>query len=138
MFYISFLKFFVVSRFSNFRILESWISWRLEIPKHESRNKFCRVTWEVNIMEFGQFMSYYKTKIFIKTFYEKCGQEISSRPLCVYKELNTTYILSILSKTFKICQHANNQHAEFLRFIFIQAFLRIKKFLELIFRPHFL
>ena len=41
------------------------------------------------LMKFGQFMSYYKRKNFIKNLYKKYGLKTSSRPFCVCKELST-------------------------------------------------
>ena len=38
------------------------------------------------VMKFGQFMWYYKMKIFIKKFCEKYELEISSRPFLVFKD----------------------------------------------------
>ena len=43
-------------------------------------------------MKFGQFMSYYKRKKFIKKFYKNCDPKTSSRPFCVCKELTKTTI----------------------------------------------
>ena len=43
-------------------------------------------------MKFGQFMSHYKIKNFIKKFCKNCGLKTSSRPFCVYKELSTVSI----------------------------------------------
>ena len=37
-------------------------------------------------MKFGQFMLYYKRKIFIKKLYERHGLESSSRPFLIFKE----------------------------------------------------
>ena len=39
------------------------------------------------LKKFGQFVSYYKRKIFIKKFYKNCDLKTSSRPFCVCKEL---------------------------------------------------
>ena len=41
-------------------------------------------------MKFGQFMSYYKRKIFIKKFYKNCDLKTSFRLFCVCKELSAT------------------------------------------------
>ena len=38
------------------------------------------------VMKFGQVMQYLKMKFFIKTFYEKCCLETSSRPILIFKE----------------------------------------------------
>ena len=68
MFFISLQKLFSFSRKSNFRILYIKISWRHRMPKHETRNTFYWITWEVNslLMKFGQFMSFYKRKKYQK------------------------------------------------------------------------
>ena len=44
------------------------------------------------LMKFGQYMSYYKRKNFIKNFYKNCDLKTSSRPFYVCKELSTTSI----------------------------------------------
>ena len=94
------------------------------------------------LMKFGQFMSYYKRKNFMRKFYKNCNQKTSSRPFCVCKELSTASIgkwnfwrkLVKNSKTIKICQ---NQHAHLLKFLFTDDSLKIEKGLELVSRPHF-
>ena len=43
-------------------------------------------------MKFGQFMSQYKRKNFIKKFFKNYGLKTSSRPFCVCKELSTSSI----------------------------------------------
>ena len=43
-------------------------------------------------MKFGQFMSQYKRKNFIKKFFKNCGLKTSSGPFCVCKELSTSSI----------------------------------------------
>ena len=69
------------------------------------------------LMKFGQFMSYYKRKNFIKKFCKYCNLKTSSRPFCVCKELSATsiekwnfwskllilgYVIAKLSKFVKI------------------------------------
>ena len=90
-------------------------------------------------MKFSQYMSYYKRKKMIKNFYKKS----SSRLFYVCKELisigksnfwNKLLILICNSKAIKIC---SNQHADLLRSIFREDSLKIKKGLELVFRPYF-
>ena len=44
------------------------------------------------LMKFGQFVSYYERKKFIKKFHKNFDLETSSRFFCVYKELSTTSI----------------------------------------------
>ena len=43
-------------------------------------------------MKRGQFMSYYKRKIFIEKFYKNGDLQTSSKPFCVCKELSTISI----------------------------------------------
>ena len=43
-------------------------------------------------MKYTQFMSYYKRKNFIETFYKNYDLKTSSRPYCVCEELSTTPI----------------------------------------------
>ena len=43
-------------------------------------------------MKFGQFMSYYKRKNFVKKFNKNCDLKASSRPFRVWKELRTASI----------------------------------------------
>ena len=42
-------------------------------------------------MKFGQFMSYYKRKKFIKKFYKNYNLKNSSRPFCAWKEKRNLY-----------------------------------------------
>ena len=44
-------------------------------------------------MKFGQIVSYYKRKFFIKNFYDKYGLETSSRPFLIFKESSLKRIL---------------------------------------------
>ena len=60
------------------------------MPKHKTRNNL-RSKHSL-LMKFGQFMSYYKRKNFIKKFHQNCGLKTSSRPFFVCKELTTTPI----------------------------------------------
>ena len=47
------------------------------------------------LMKFGQFISYYKGKTFVKIFYKNCDLETrpATRPFCVCKELITKTLL---------------------------------------------
>ena len=93
MLFISLQKLFSFSRKSNFRILHFQILWRHQMPKHKTRNTFHWKTWEYSLlMKFGQFMSYYKRKNFIKKFNKNCSLKTSSRPFCVCKEWSITSI----------------------------------------------
>ena len=95
-------------------------------------------------MKFGQFMSYEKRKNFIKKFYQNCDLKTSSRPFCICKELTTTSTENEIfesslywicnRKAFEIC---SNQHPDLLRIVLTEDSLKLKKGLELVFRPHF-
>ena len=81
--------------------------------------------------------------------YEKiqknCDLRTSSSLFCVCKELNTTSVgklnfrskLLILDVLPKLSKFYPNQYTNLLRFLFTEDFLKIKKGLELVFRPHF-
>ena len=53
--------------------------------KHET---FYWINWEVHslVMKFYKFMSYHKTKFFIKKLYEKFGLKTNSRPFSIFKK----------------------------------------------------
>ena len=72
------------STFSN--VMASSNAWP-QNKKHISLNNLG--SKYILLMNFGQFMSYYNTKTFIKTFYKKCSLK---GPFCVCKELSTTSI----------------------------------------------
>ena len=146
MFFISLQKLFSFSRKSTFRILDIEVSWRNQMPKHKARNTFYWITWEINtlIITFGQFVSYYKKK-FIKRFYKNCDLKTSSRPFCVRKELSTTSVrkwnfwskLLILDMYEENYQDLPKSAHTSLRFLFTKDSLKLKKGLELVFRPYF-
>ena len=80
---------------SNFSILDNKIAWHHQMPKHKTRNTFLLNNLGSKhslLMKFGQFMSDYKRKNFIKKFYKNCDLKTSSRFFCVCKELSTTSI----------------------------------------------
>ena len=87
--FISLQKIFSFSRKSKFRILDIQISWLHQMPKHK-KNTFYWINWEENslLMTFGQFISYYEAKCFIKKFYKNA----SSSSFCACKELSRTSI----------------------------------------------
>ena len=97
-------------------------------------------------MKFGQLMSYYKRKRFMKKFHKTCDLEISSRPFCVCKELSTTYIgkWNFWSKLLTLGMYKQNyQNLSKLvnrppQIPFYRKFLKTKKGLELVSRPYFL
>ena len=64
------------------------------MPKHKTRNIFYLIIWKVNIssllIKFGQFMSYYKRKRFVKKFY--INSNLKTIVFCDCKELSTAYI----------------------------------------------
>ena len=97
-------------------------------------------------MKFGQFMSYYKRKNFIKQFRKNCDLKTSSKPFCVCKELIAEPLLEneIFEESyfFQICNSRTitiypNQHAYFLRFLFTENSLKIAKSPELVSRSNF-
>ena len=57
------------------------------MSKHETRNTFYRITWEVNslVMKFGQFMYYFERKYFTKNLYKKVAQKLVSGPFLLVK-----------------------------------------------------
>ena len=121
------LKSFLFTRKSNFSVLDIRISCH-QISKH---NKKCILLNNLGskhsaLTKFGQFMSYYKRKDFIKKFYKNCDLKTSPRPICVCKDLSTTSI--------GICP---NQDTDVLIFLFTGGSLKIKKGLELVSRPQF-
>ena len=79
-----FESFFSFLRKSDYDFSDIQMSWRHQMPKHETRNTFYWVTqsgdeiWPV-------YVTLHEKKIF-KKFYEKCGQEASSRPFLIFKE----------------------------------------------------
>ena len=81
-----------LSRNSKFRILDIQISWRHQMPKHKTRNTFYWIMWKVNslLMNYWQFISYYKRRYLIKKLYKNCVLKTSSRPFCVSKKLSTS------------------------------------------------
>ena len=96
-------------------------------------------------MKFGQFMSYYKKqnhqKILQKLWPGKqfqalfCLQRIKRN--FYWKNFflkQATYISYVTAKLSKFIQ---NQHVDLLRIIFTKDFLKIKKGVELVSRPHF-
>ena len=97
------------------------------------------------LMKFGQFKSYYNRKKMYEKIQKNCDLRTSSRLFCVCKELNTTSVgqlnfrskLLILDVLPKLSKFYPNQHTNLLRFLFTEDSLKIKKGLELVFRPHF-
>ena len=93
-FLISLQKLFSFLRKSNIRILHFQISWShqcLSINKKYIYLNNLGSKYSL-LMKFGQFMSYYKRKNFIKTFYKSCDLKTSFRPYFVCKEWNITSI----------------------------------------------
>ena len=82
-------------RKSNCRILHFQILWHHQMPKHKTKKciSLNNLGSKYNLlMKFGQFMSYYKRKSFIKIFYKHCSLKTSFRPFRVCKELRLTCI----------------------------------------------
>ena len=99
------------------------------------------------LMKFGQFMSYYKRKNFIKRFYKDCGLKTSSRPfLCLQRIKHNfywkmkflkqaTYIGYVIAKLSQSVQIS--KLTDLLRIVFTEDSLKIKKSMELVSRSHF-
>ena len=95
-------------------------------------------------MKFGQLISYYKSKNFIKKLDKNCDLETSFRPFCVSKELSTTSIGKqnfwskllryVLAKLLKFVEISTFNPP---RFLIAEYSLKIKKGLELVSRPLF-
>ena len=87
----SFSKFISLGKLFSIFILDIQISWRHQMSKHKKRNSFYWITHEVNtlLMEFSQFISYYKRKKIMKKLYEIWDLKTSSRSFCVCKEVST-------------------------------------------------
>ena len=84
------------SRQSTFNILDIQMSWRHQMPRHETQNTYYWITWEVNTVWWWNLASscnITKKKIFIKKYYKKCGLETSSRPFPIFKESSVKKIL---------------------------------------------
>ena len=79
-------------------------------------------------MKFGQFLSYCKTKNFIKKFFKNRDLKTSSKHFYVCQKLSTTPI----GKKKNISKY---QDAGLFRFPFKEGFLK-NKGLELVFRSH--
>ena len=64
-------------------------------PKHETRNIFYGITWEVNTVWTWNLPSLCNItkKKFIKKLYEKCGLGTSSRPFLISKEFSVKWNL---------------------------------------------
>ena len=98
------------------------------------------------LMKFGQFMSYYKRKRFNRKLYENYSLKTSSRLFFVLQKImhnlywkiklskQAIYIRYVITELSKF---SPNQLADLLRFLFTKISLKIKKGLELVFRPHF-
>ena len=80
-------------------------------------------------MKAGQFMSYCKRKSFIKKHYKKCVIFLYIKDLIQPLLENEVFEIRRLycickNETIKICQ---NQHADFLKFLFTEDSLKNKK-----------
>ena len=74
---------FNLFRYSNVMTSSNAQAWNTKlILLNNKGSKYSLVT------KFGQFMWYYKIKLFIKKFCTKCGLETSSRPFLIFKEFS--------------------------------------------------
>ena len=84
-----------VPRKSNFRISDIQVSLRCQMPKQKTK-KYALLnnlgSKRDLLMKFGQFVSYYQRKDFIKKICRNCNLKTSSRPFCVRKELSATFV----------------------------------------------
>ena len=85
------------------------------------------------LMKFGKFMSYYKSKKFIRKFYKNFDLKTSPRSFCVWKKLGTTFVGKWNFRS-KLLLSENSAH---LPIPFYRAFFENKKDLELEPWPHF-
>ena len=101
-------------------------------------------------MKFGQFISYYKRKKFMKKFCKNCDLKTSSWHFFVRKELSITSVGKFYERKLKFLKQAayqicntkiiksyGNQFLDLLRFLFTEDVLKIKKDPELVSRSHF-
>ena len=136
------------SRKSGFRILDIQISWHHQMPNYKTRNKFYCITWEVNTFHKWNLASLChitKEENLWKNSRKIVTWQLVPRPFCLqrikcnfYWKMKflkqAVYIRLCISKTIKICL---NQQTDLLRFLFTGHYLKIKKGLELVSRPHF-
>ena len=98
-FFISPQKLFSFSRKSNFKILDTQVSWHHQMPMHKTRNTFYWITWEINLVCWWNLASlcHITKKKFIKNLLKNFDLETSSRSFY--------FVLAkiCISKTFKIC-----------------------------------
>ena len=99
-------------------------------------DRFWKIICSPVSIKFGEFMSYYKRKNFIKNFLKNCDQKTSSRPFCVCKELKRNLywkmkflkeaadIRLYISKTIKMCP---NQYTDLLRFLLQEILWKLKR-----------
>ena len=74
------------------------MSWRHQMPKHETRNILLNNlgSKRIMVMTFAQFMQYYKiilTNNYKKKIYENYGLGTSDRPFLIFKESAVKKIL---------------------------------------------
>ena len=144
----SLLKLLSFSRKSNFRILEFQISWRHLMPKHETRNTFYWITWEViTVCKLNLASLYHILKGIIssKKFTNTAAWKLVpglfvfaknlAQPLLENEIFEAIYLYQICNS--KAVEISPNQHAGLFRFLFIEDSLKTKQSLELVSRPHF-
>ena len=144
----SLLKLLSFSRKSNFRILEFQISWRHLMPKHETRNTFYWITWEViTVCKLNLASLYHILKGIIssKKFTNTAAWKLVpglfvfaknlAQPLLENEIFEAIYLYQICNR--KAVEISPNQRAGLFRFLFIEDSLKTKQSLELVSRPHF-
>ena len=144
----SLLKLLSFSRKSNFRILEFQISWRHLMPKHETRNTFYWITWEViTVCKLNLASLYHILKGIIssKKFTNTAAWKLVpglfvfaknlAQPLLENEIFEAIYLYQICNS--KAVEISPNQQAGLFRFLFIEDSLKTKQSLELVSRPHF-
>ena len=144
----SLLKLLSFSRKSNFRILEFQISWRHLMPKHETRNTFYWITWEViTVCKLNLASLYHILKGIIssKKFTNTAAWKLVpglfvfaknlAQPLLENEIFEAIYLYQICNS--KAVEISPNQRAGLFRFLFIEDSLKTKQSLELVSRPHF-
>ena len=79
------------------------------------------------LVKFGQFMSYHKSKNFIKIFCKNCGLKISSRPLCLHRIAHSFYWKT---KFLKQATYIRYVIAKLLKFVQITMLTSLDSFLQ--------
>ena len=90
MFCISLRRLFSLLRYSDFNFSDIQMSWRHQVLKHETRNTFYWITWEVNTVWLWKLTSVciIRKEIFLLKNHKKYGLETSSRPFSIFQFSN--------------------------------------------------